>query len=64
MGDASLIGEMFGQGLFLSRGCIPDWRNVRTRIIFRSRMHLWSKKCPGKDYFWAADASLIEEMPG
>ena len=37
--DASLIEEMFGQGLFFGRGCIPERRNARIRIIFELRMH-------------------------
>ena len=37
--DASLIEEMFGQGLFFGRGCIPDRRNARIRIILGPRMH-------------------------
>ena len=32
--------------------------------VLRLRIHLWLKKCLDKDYFPAADASLVGEMLG
>ena len=61
--DTSLLGEISRQGLFSRGKSIPARRNPLSGIIFPRRMHPCSKKSPVRDYFFEADASLLEEIP-
>ena len=60
---ASLLREIPRQGLFSRGGCIPARRNPFSGIIFSRQKHPCSKKSTARDYFFEADASLLEEIP-